>query len=101
MLQPESMSPGSIMPPYNWLITNDLDTSFTIKKIAIMRNLGVPYSANYEQKSLQDLIDQAKIIAKNLRDAGIETTANKEIIALTAYLQRLGIDIKGEQKATF
>jgi cytochrome c oxidase cbb3-type subunit I/II len=101
MQQPESMSPGSIMPPYDWLISSDLNTSFTIKKIAIMRNLGVPYSANYEKKALQDLIAQAEMIAANLRDAGIETAANKEIIALTAYLQRLGIDIKGKQKAAF
>jgi cytochrome c oxidase cbb3-type subunit I/II len=43
MLDPQTMSPGSIMPPYEWLITQKLDTTTTISKINAMRSLGVPY----------------------------------------------------------
>ena len=39
---------------------------------------------------------QAKQIANNLKKDGIETLADREIVALIAYLQRLGKDIKGE-----
>ncbi len=43
MQDPRSMSPGSIMPAFPWLLTNDLDTSTTATKINVMRSLGVPY----------------------------------------------------------
>jgi cytochrome c oxidase cbb3-type subunit I/II len=101
MLDPESMSPGSIMPAYSWMIHNDLDTSLTIKKINTMIDLGVPYPPNYDQKILEELEVQADMIYKNLQEAGIEASPQKEIIALTAYLQRLGIDIKGQYKTGF
>ena len=101
MMHPESMSPGSIMPPYPWLIKSDLNTSNTAKKIRVMQKLGVPYPFDYDQKALIELKAQADKISENLNDTGIEINANKEIIALIAYLQRLGIDIKGGQVADF
>jgi len=101
MMHPESMSPGSIMPPYPWLIKSDLNTSNTAKKIRVMQKLGVPYPFDYDQKALIELKAQADKISEKLNDTGIEINANKEIIALIAYLQRLGIDIKGGQVADF
>ena len=97
MLDPESMSPGSIMPPYPWLMTRDLDTDFTKAKIKNLRDLlNTPYDPGYEEIALDDLKAQAEIIADNLRRDGIdqEGLENKEIIALIAYLQRLGTDAK-------
>jgi len=100
MLEPTSMSPGSIMPPYPWLIDDVLNTEFTAKKIRVMQQLGVPYPAAYDQLAELDLVDQAERIAANLKESGIEVSSDKEIIALIAYMQRLGTDIKGEAKAS-
>ena len=96
MYEPVSISPGSIMPPYPWLTKADLNTDYTAAKISAMRSLGVPYPAGYENLALADLQKQAKQIADNLRKDKINTDGleQKEIIALIAYLQRLGTDIK-------
>jgi cytochrome c oxidase cbb3-type subunit I/II len=101
MMDPTSMSPGSLMPPYPWLLDDDLDTSTTSAKIEAMQTLGVPYPAGYASVANRDLSKQAGEIAKDLLASGIETNPNKEIIALIAYLQRLGIDIKGQNKVQF
>lgn len=93
MLEPQSMSSGSIMPAYPWLITKTLDTSLTEKKIAVMRKLGVPYTDEDEQNALTDLRNQAVEIRDNLKESDIDVSDDKEIIALIAYLQRLGTDI--------
>jgi cytochrome c oxidase cbb3-type subunit I/II len=58
-----------------------------------MRTLGVPYEANYANKANADLMLQAKLISDDLQKEGIKVAPNKEIIALIAYLQRLGTDI--------
>lgn len=98
MLDPTSMSPGSIMPSYSWLLDNDLDTASTGAKIRAMITLGVPYPKGFDRTANQDLMQQAEKIAASLKKDGIETPPNKEIIALIAYLQRIGTDIKGETK---
>ena len=94
MYDPPSIAPGSIMPPYPWLIENDLDISGTKSKIHAMRKLGVPYEEGYEAIAEEDLKVQAKQIAATLKAEKIEVSENKEIIALIAYLQRLGRDIQ-------
>lgn len=98
MLDPTSMSPNSIMPPYSWLLDDDLNTSLLSGKIKAMKTLGVPYPEGYEDKAIDDLNKQAEEITANLKKDGIETASNKEIIALIAYLQRMGKDIKAETK---
>ncbi len=94
MLEPNSMSPGSIMPTYSWLLDNDLDVSTLKSKIKAMQTLGVPYPAGYADIAEADLNKQAEKIADNLKKDGIETSPKKEIIAMIAYLQRMGTDIK-------
>jgi cytochrome c oxidase cbb3-type subunit I/II len=94
MLDPESMSPGSIMPAYPWLFENDIDTTETAGKITAMRTLGVPYPEGYEKQANVDLLKQADGITASLKKAGLQTMSDKEIVALIAYLQRLGTDIK-------
>jgi cytochrome c oxidase cbb3-type subunit I/II len=94
MLDPTSMSPGSVMPPYPWLIDQTLDISTTEAKINAMRTLGVPYAEGYELKANADLKIQADAIVANLATDNIKVESDKEIIALIAYLQRLGTDIK-------
>lgn len=94
MLEPTSMSPGSIMPRYPWLFENTLNTGTTPSKIHAMRKLGVPYPDNYEATANDDLNDQAAKVVANLQRDKVEIGADKEIIALIAYLQRLGTDIR-------
>lgn len=100
MDDPRTMSPGSIMPPYPYMLDKDLDISTTDKKIRAMQTLGVPYPAGYDKIANADLEKQAKQIAENLKKDGITCSEKKEIIAMIAYLQRLGTDIKGEQTAS-
>ncbi|HMT52289.1 MAG: cytochrome-c oxidase, cbb3-type subunit I [Saprospiraceae bacterium] len=96
MLDPTSMAPGSIMPPYPWLHKNDLNTSYTASKIKILQSLGTPYPEGFADKAVEDLKIQAKKVAASLAKDKItqENLENKEIVALIAYLQRLGTDIK-------
>ncbi|MBI2429059.1 MAG: cytochrome-c oxidase, cbb3-type subunit I [Ignavibacteriales bacterium] len=98
MDNPRSMSPGSIMPPYPWLLTQDLDTSTTVAKIQAMQTLGVPYPKGFEWNANAILQQQADTIAAELQRNKVPAEPNKEIIALIAYLQRLGMDIKVTQK---
>ncbi len=94
MKDPRSMSPGSIMPAYPWLSENILDTSNTRAKISALRNLGTPYPENYELHCVSELSAQAGLITKGLAETGVSTPRDREIVALIAYLQRLGRDIK-------
>lgn len=99
MYDPETMSPGSIMPPYPWLIEQDINTKYTAAKINVLKMLNTPYPEDYADIAVADLERQAKQIADELRDQGIEQAEleKKEIVALIAYLQRLGTDIKPVQ----
>jgi cytochrome c oxidase cbb3-type subunit I/II len=94
MMDPSIISPGTIMPSYPWLYENTLSTELTAKKIAAMQTLGVPYAEGYDQQAVADLNMQAGQIVASLKKDGIEASPDQEIIALIAYLQRLGTDIK-------
>jgi cytochrome c oxidase cbb3-type subunit I/II len=104
MYEPERISTGSIMPRYTWLYTDEINTTTLEVKINAMRTIGVPYEIGYEKIAKTDLETQAKTIADNLlldddvqkmmKVDNLTKIENKEIIALIAYLQRLGTDIK-------
>ena len=106
MIIPKEWSPGTVMPAYPWLAEDDLDASDLKSKIGVMRKLGVPYEEGYEEKAMADVERQSMEIATSIvkgladKDSDItpEEIANKEIIALIAYLQRLGTDIKSIDK---
>ena len=100
MLDPQRLNEQSIMPSYNWLIRNDLDISTTAKKIRVMQFLGVPYPEGYDAKANDDLMIQAKGIADDLKSQGIQVEPTKEIIAMIAYLQRLGKDVHAAASPT-
>lgn len=97
MLEPASMSPGSIMPTYGWLFENTIDTAMTPRMIRAMTTLGVPYEKGYDLSANNDLMEQATSIRKNLKADKIDVEEDKQIVALIAYLQRLGKDIKVTQ----
>ncbi len=90
MRDPRSISTGSNMPAYTWLHENNTDYAALSAKIRVQRTLGVPFP-NWSPADIDRLAkDQAKQIAKELRDQGRYTDPDKEIVALTAYLQSLG-----------
>lgn len=113
MYDPQSTSSGSIMPSYKWLIVGEqskLDKSMTEKKMEVMVNLGVPYTEEDIMNAQQSMLEQGTQIEENLYsdpdfvksyeadkaaagDDFIEMR-NREIVAMIAYLQRLGTDIK-------
>ena len=110
MYDPQSTSSGSIMPAYQWLVRNELDKSQTEAKMKVMVKLGVPYSDEDIANAQQSMLDQGTQIEKNLysdpdfaatyeadKQAGGQDFVemrNREIVAIIAYLQRLGTDIK-------
>jgi cytochrome c oxidase cbb3-type subunit I/II len=94
MRESTSMSPGSIMPNYAWLHENELDITNTQDKMKAMQTLGVPYTAMRISNAPAELKTQAEAIAANLKTEKIDVKADREIIALIAYLQRMGTDIK-------
>lgn len=102
MMDPRSTSSGSLMPPYPWLYTTRLDTALTQAKLRTLRTLGTPYSDDEVSKAQQKITEQANKITAELRSqqAPVSDLESKsEIIALIAYLQRLGTDIKRAEGA--
>ncbi|MGE9516681.1 MAG: cytochrome-c oxidase, cbb3-type subunit I [Solitalea-like symbiont of Tyrophagus putrescentiae] len=94
MLEPVTKSEGSIMPPYPWLFEKMVNIPGVVAKIKVMRTLGVPYPKDYEDRAVKIYLRQASEIVHDLHSQGIETFKESEIVALIAYLQRLGKDIK-------
>ncbi|WP_343697545.1 cytochrome-c oxidase, cbb3-type subunit I [Flavobacterium sp.] len=119
MWNPQSTSAGSIMPGYKWLFDNKpMDTSLTQKKMQAMITLGVPYSKEDVENAQKTLRAQAVKIEKSLEsdpdfvksyeDSKKKAAAKgenfvpmneREIVALIAYIQRLGTDIKVKEKS--
>lgn len=93
MYDPELTSPGSIMPPYPWLHEEEIDISDLQKKISVLRGLGVPYPDGFEAKAEAHLWQQADEVVANLKEDKINTPRSAEIVAVIAYLQRLGKDM--------
>jgi cytochrome c oxidase cbb3-type subunit I/II len=100
MLESQSISPGSIMPNYPWLLDNTIDTSLTPKMIRAMTALGVPYEEGYDLKANEELMIQGNAIVANLEKDKLQSIPTSEIVALIAYLQRMGTDIKNQAPAS-
>lgn len=108
MYDPQSISPGSIMPRYQWLIKNTIDNSMIQDKMKVMVTLGVPYTDQDIADAMKSIDEQSsKIEAKLLANTeikeafGNETASplkDREIVALIAYLQRLGTDTQVKSK---
>lgn len=99
MLAPDAVSTGSIMPAYPWLFEQVINKDETSGKISALRKVGVPYAEGYEAQANEDLEKQSEEIVKSLKADGIEVMPDAEIIALIAYLQKLGTDIKVDNTA--
>ncbi len=99
MMDPTSMSPGSLMPAYPHLFEDALDTTTTRRKIEAMITMGVPYKPDFPAQANTNLHAQSELIAASLKKDGVEAPTDREIIALIAYLQRVGTDIKAKTPA--
>ncbi|AOR28965.1 cytochrome Cbb3 oxidase subunit I/III [Formosa sp. Hel1_33_131] len=116
---PQTTSSGSIMPAYKWLINSELDKSDTEAKMEAMVSLGVPYTEEEIEGAQQWMLEQGTEIERNLyndpdfaktyeadkkyaqqNDEDFIEMRNREVVALIAYLQRLGTDIKIQTGAT-
>ncbi len=90
MLDPRSTSPGSNMPSYPWLFEKDTDVASLLPRINALRTLGVPYP-ELDAATIRALVDeQATAIAEGLMREGALVEPGKQIIAIIAYLQKLG-----------
>jgi len=99
MQDPRDVSPGSIMPTYPWLYSDKTDFAIIKRKITVMKQLGVPYSDADIGSAIADAHAEAAIIASGLKEQGVSgALEDKEIVALIAYLQRLGVDWKNGGK---
>lgn len=95
MMDPRELSPGSIMPSYPWLFRDKTDFKIIQKKLQVMKSLGVPYSEIQIENAARDAANEARWISEAMEKEGASTgSADKEIVALIAYLQRLGQDFR-------
>jgi cytochrome c oxidase cbb3-type subunit I/II len=93
MLDPRTVSPGSNMPNYGHLATDTLDYASTEAKVRAMRTVGVPYTPQQIQGAVEDAKGQAKSISEDLAASGVKVAPESELVALIAYLQRLGKNV--------
>jgi cytochrome c oxidase cbb3-type subunit I/II len=101
MGRPDSTTPGSVMPRYPHLLTNHYDTTLIASKLRALRATGVPYTDGEIETAGVSMERQAKAIAAEVESQqGPTGLADKEIAALTAYLQRLGTDIRWKRPAS-
>jgi cytochrome c oxidase cbb3-type subunit I/II len=99
MEDPRSTSQGSIMPSYAFLADSRLDTARIPRVMNTMRRLGVPYDAEDIAGGIDAAKAQAQTIAEGLNKDGAKAAPDTELIALIAYLQKLGKDA-GQQAAS-
>lgn len=95
---PDSTSPGSIMPAYGHLIDQTIDWQQAVRATRAMRALGVGYddaavAGAAEAARAQAAKVQAQLITENGNPNGVSGLEDRKVIAVIAYLQRLGTDL--------
>lgn len=91
MWDPREVTPNSIMPKYQWLFSAKVDFDILPRKLSAMKTLGVPYSDEEIQNAKTLAQAEAESIAQKLKESGVDIEVkDKQIVALIAYLQRIG-----------
>jgi cytochrome c oxidase cbb3-type subunit I/II len=99
MENPRAITPKSIMPAYAWMLRNRLDFTAIQGRVDAMAMLGVPYG-DAIRRAPEMAREQARSVAASiLSQGGPKGLEDKEIVALVAYLQRLGTDIRSTSPA--
>jgi len=89
------------MPNYTWLLSQKLDTTVVGDRLRALRKVGVPYTDEQIHNAPKSIASQSKTVVTNLAVGSITNAPpDREIIAVIAYLQRLGTDIKGAASTT-
>ncbi len=104
MVEPKSMTKGSIMPNYPHLLEEPLDYDAIAGRVNAMVMLGVPYTEVEQADAAAVARAQADAMIDEIRtqdgvDAVPEGLADVKMIALVAYLQRLGVDLYADPDA--
>jgi cytochrome c oxidase cbb3-type subunit I/II len=99
MRHPKDIEAKSIMPGYPWMLTDQLDFEGIQRKVDAMVMLGVPYG-----EAVNDAPGMARAQAEAIGQSiasqgGPADLSDKEIVAMVAYLQRLGRDISAPSAA--
>ena len=98
--KPQEMFPQSIMPAYGWLVDKEVDLNMIPVKIRAMQTLGVPYDKGYDLKATEDYMKEADKIVAELKVSGVTVKPTSEIVAMIAYLHKLGRDISPSANKT-
>ena len=93
-MDPQKMNEQSIMPRYDWFAKKDVNLDMTPNKIRAMQTLGVPYPEGFDEQAVDELLWQANQIVAELKLSGIEIEPTKEMVAMIAYMHKLGRDIE-------
>ena len=92
-MDPQKMNQQSTMPKYPWFAKKEIDTDIIPAKIRALQTLGVPYPEGFDKIAVDDLMKQAQIIVADLKLSNIEIEPTKQLVAMIAYMHKLGKDI--------
>ncbi|MEM8954662.1 MAG: cytochrome-c oxidase, cbb3-type subunit I [Verrucomicrobiota bacterium] len=90
MMNPRSTSGNSNMPSYPWLADKKVDLKALPKKIAVLQRLGVPFPAMTRDEIQQSALEQGMTIRQDLETSGAYVAEDSQMVAIIAYLQKLG-----------
>ena len=97
---PRAVTPRSIMPNYAAMESAHLDFPGIQSRVDAMAMLGVPYGDAIHHAPEMAREQAAKIAADLESQGGPAGLGDREVIALIAYLQRLGTDLHAPPVAT-
>ncbi len=96
---PRATSPGSVMPAYPHLLEDKIPFDDIQSRIDAMAMLNVPYGKAALDDAPALAKQQAEALAEKLQQQGGPAgMSDKDVIALIAYMQRLGVDIRAAQQ---
>ncbi len=97
-MEPNRMNEQTIMPAYSWFADNKVDLTITPRKINAMITLGVPYEDGYADRAVEDYLKQAAEVVAVLKESNIDVHPESEMVAMIAYLHKMGRDISAVKK---
>jgi cytochrome c oxidase cbb3-type subunit 2 len=105
LVDPRSVVPVSVMPPYSFLLDRELDTRYIAEHLIANRRVGVPYTEEMVASAERDIVSQARPESDRADVDGLTGRYGEkvptgpfdgnpdritEMDALVAYLQMLG-----------
>jgi len=97
MVDPRSTSPDSNMPEYDHLMDRQVSADVMMARLEVQKRLGVPYTDEDITGTAGSMLSQGTLISEDLLEQGVPIDPKSEMVAMIAYLQRLG---RGPQPIT-